>query len=76
MRKIILLMLFQVMAVLGIHAQASLTCTVIDRETLEPIQGALIRMPGTRKVVAISDVNGRFYLKETAAKSLKITYLG
>lgn len=76
MRKTILLMLFQVMAVLGIHAQASLTCTVIDRETLEPIQGALIRMPGTRKVVAISDVNGRFYLKETAAKSLKITYLG
>lgn len=76
MRKTILLMLFQVMAVLGLNAQASFTCTVIDRETLEPIQGALVRLPGTHKVVAVSDVNGRFYLKETQAKILKITYLG
>lgn len=76
MRKTILLMLVQVMTVLGLNAQASFTCTVIDRETLEPIQGALVRLPGTHKVVAVSDVNGRFYLKETQAKILKITYLG
>ncbi len=58
-------------------AQKTVTGTVIEQETGEPVIGASVLVEGTT-IGKATDVNGRFTLQNVpnSAKTLKVTYMG
>lgn len=59
-------------------AQKTVTGTVYETETGEPIVGATVRVQGAASIGATTDVNGNFTIKNVPnnATSLLVTYLG
>ena len=58
-------------------AQKTVTGTVIDKSTGEPVIGATVRVDGT-SLGAATDLNGRFTIANVpeTAKLLKVSYVG
>lgn len=59
-----------------IDAQGVTECFVLDGETLEAIVGATISDASTRKTLAVTDAEGRFFLPKNNDIRLKINYIG
>lgn len=76
-KRLCLVLACFVMAVGMAFAQKTVSGTVLDAHTAEPIIGAAVMVKGTA-VGAPTDVYGRFTIKDVpeGAKILKVTYLG
>lgn len=74
--KRILTVLIALFTLLSANAQ-NITATVVDAKTNDPIIGASVSIQGTKKVSAITDINGHFTLPSSErGKAIKITYVG
>lgn len=78
MRKInkcVILLAFLLMG-LTLDAQVTITGTVTDKATLEPMIGATVMIEGNNSVDAVTDIDGRFTLAVPAGKEIIISYIG
>lgn len=73
-RTLFILFLFSIN--LSVVAQETIYGTVLDAASHEPIIGATIIVIGADDPIAITDIEGRFVLKNTAAKQIRIKYIG
>lgn len=56
--------------------QAQMYCKVLDKDTKAPIVGAMVMTVDTKKIVAVTDPDGRFVLADRCEQSLRISLLG
>ena len=71
-----LILVFLALLSISVHAQKrTVSGTIIDRDTEEPIIGASVFIKGTNQG-AISDLNGKFKLSASDKDILVISYIG
>ncbi len=57
-------------------AQTSTEGTVLDKETKEPIVGAIVSVVNDKKATTVTDISGRFKIVGRVGEMLRITFLG
>lgn len=57
-------------------AQTSTEGTVLDKETQEPIVGAIVSVVNGKKATTVTDISGRFKIVGRVGEMLRITFLG
>ena len=57
-------------------SQAPTGGVVLERATKQPIVGATVTPENSKNILAITDIAGRFTLKNAAGKLIKISYIG
>ena len=74
-RKIVWIMLFWCIG-LAVYAQEDVTATVVEKESRQPVVGALITFDGEKKPATVTDASGRFTLKNAAGRRIVIRFIG
>ncbi len=63
-------------ATLTAMTQTTITGTVLDSDSKEPIVGATISNAQTHKALTVTDLSGQFSIESTKATTIKISFIG
>ena len=70
------LIIFLIVASYSFSISAQIHCKVLDKKNREPIIGATISRITSKKIIAVTDINGIFILDKNISQPINISYIG
>lgn len=69
-------MLLLLIVTIAVHARITITGTVKDKASEEPLIGATVTVAGSKTIAAVTDIDGRFTITVDKGQHIEIAYIG
>ena len=70
------LVLLLLIVTIAVHARITITGTVKDKASEEPLIGATVTVAGSKTIAAVTDIDGRFTITVDKGQHIEIAYIG